>query len=222
MKQRVAALPVVGPVLRGVRSVQRRRAFHGSAPYWESHYAAGGNSGEGSYGGLAQFKADVLNAFVAEQQVTSVLELGCGDGHQLSLATYPRYVGLDVAATAIDLCLQRFASDNTKSFLWYDARRIANHGALTADLAMSLDVLYHLIEDEVFDGYLRLLFGAGERFVAIYSSDIDAGDSHPHVRHRRFTDWVASNASEWTLTHEVANPIEHRDTAARFFFYSRV
>jgi hypothetical protein len=221
MRSRVTSLPVVGPALRGAKATYRRHSFRGSATYWEGHYAAGGNSGEGSYGELARFKAQVLNAFVADNDVQTVIELGCGDGHQLSLASYPRYLGLDVAATAVDLCRARFAGDDSKSFLWYDPARFVNNGFITADLAMSLDVLYHLIEDSVFDGYLRLLFGAARRHVVVYSSNIEAGDSHPHVRHRRFTDWVDSNAPQWTLTSEVANPIEDRDTAARFFFYSR-
>ena len=217
----VKALPVVGPLATRLRAAARRRSFRGSASYWEQHYSAGGSSGEGSYGELASFKAEVLNAFVADNQVTSVLELGCGDGHQLSLARYPTYVGLDVAATAIDLCTRRFAEDTTKSFFWYDPARFVNNGALSAELAMSLDVIYHLIEDEVFDRYMRQLFAAATRFVAIYSSDLDEGDSHAHVRHRPFSTWVAAHQPEWRLLHTVDNPIEHRPTAARFFFYGR-
>lgn len=215
------ALPVVGPLLTRAALMSKRRSFDGSASYWEQHYSAGGNSGEGSYGELALFKAGVLNAFVAEHDITSVLELGCGDGHQLSLATYPSYVGLDVAATAVDLCTSRFAHDTTKSFFWYDPKRFVNNGAVTAELAMSLDVLYHLIEDEVFDRYLRQLFEAATRFVVIYSSDLDEGDSHAHVRHRQFASWVAANQPDWKLIKKVDNAVEHRPTAADFFFFAR-
>ncbi|WP_253901916.1 hypothetical protein [Brevibacillus sp. HB1.3] len=37
--------------------------------YWEDNYASGGNSGLGSYGVLALFKAEVINAYIKEQQV---------------------------------------------------------------------------------------------------------------------------------------------------------
>src|SRR5262249_52379361 len=38
--------------------------FPGSRQYWENRYGADGNSGVGSYGKFAAFKAEVINAFV--------------------------------------------------------------------------------------------------------------------------------------------------------------
>jgi hypothetical protein len=43
----------------------------------------------GSYSELAQLKARVLNAFVAEKNIARVIERGCGDGNQLQLARIP-------------------------------------------------------------------------------------------------------------------------------------
>ena len=51
-----------------------------------AEYASGGSSGPGSYGRLAAGKADFLNRFVEDHQIKTVLEIGCGDGNQLSLA----------------------------------------------------------------------------------------------------------------------------------------
>jgi hypothetical protein len=45
----------------------------------------------GSYGKFAAFKAEVLNAFVQEMRVDTVIEFGCGDGNQLTLARYPLF-----------------------------------------------------------------------------------------------------------------------------------
>ncbi len=56
--------------------------FPGSQDYWVKRYAKGGNSGPGSYSELAKFKASVLNAFVREHGIQSVIEFGCGDGNQ--------------------------------------------------------------------------------------------------------------------------------------------
>ena len=61
--------------------------FSGSGEFWESRYQRGETSGGGSYGRLAQFKAQTLNRFVEENEIASVIEFGCGDGHQLSHAT---------------------------------------------------------------------------------------------------------------------------------------
>src|SRR5262245_1297922 len=127
-----------------------------SGQYWERRYRAGMTSGVGSYGVLSQFKAELLNAFVASNDVRTVLEFGCGDGNQLRLAAYPLYLGLDVSKTAIDRCRERFEGDDTKSFLWYDPARTINiANFLDADLTLSLDVLYHLVEDDVYWRYLR-------------------------------------------------------------------
>lgn len=221
-REAIKGVPLVGPTLSWGRRELTRRRFHGSAGYWQQRYAAGGNSGDGSYGEEARFKAEVLNGFVAEHQISSVLEFGCGDGHQLSLGTYPRYLGLDVAAGAVDLCMERFRGDPTRSFLWFDPARFVNRGGVTAELAMSLDVLYHLVEDAVFDRHLRQLFDASSRYVAIYSSDVDQPSEEPHVRHRRFTAWVEAHQPTWRALQQVPNPIEQRLTAASFHFYERV
>jgi hypothetical protein len=69
--------------------LRQRAAFRGSARYWERNYAGGGTSGAGSYDALALGKAVFLNEFVRAHEIGSVIEFGCGDGNQLSLADYP-------------------------------------------------------------------------------------------------------------------------------------
>lgn len=200
----------------------RRRLFKGSSTYWQDRYANGADSGAGSYGELARFKADVLNGYVAEHSVSSVIEFGCGDGHQLSLAEYPRYLGLDVAPDAIERCRDRFSGDESKSFYLYSTPHFIDRArTFHADLAVSLDVLYHLVEDEVFTGYLKHLFAAADRFVVIYSSDEEFPDAAPHVRHRNFTRWVAEHVEGWKLIDRIANPVEDSAAVAEFFVYCR-
>ena len=153
-----------------LRDHWRRFAFTGSGDYWEARYAAGGNSGDGSYGRLARFKAEFLNQFVREHGIQSVLELGCGDGSQLALANYPSYLGIDLSATAVQQCRQRFAADATKEFVVHDPLRTPSLGR-SAQLALSLDVVYHLVEDDVFEAYMRCLFGAATEHVVMYASN---------------------------------------------------
>jgi len=195
-----------------------------SGKYWDERYAHGGNSGPGSYGHLARFKADMLNAFVREHAVASVIEFGCGDGNQLALAQYPRYAGYDISAAALALCRDRFAGDSTKEFFLaadYDQRQ--------ADLALSLDVIFHLTEDDVYEAYMRTLFAASRRYVAVYSSDRDepASPGSIHVRHRAFTRWVdAQSGSPWTLVRKVSNayPYDgdyHATSFSDFYFYEK-
>lgn len=194
----------------------RRAGFPGSEEYWERRYAGGGNSGGGSYGPLAGFKAEVLNAFVDEQEIRTVIEFGCGDGNQLALATYPSYTGLDVSQQAIAQCRARFTDDATKSFHLLEA-----YDGRTAELALSLDVVYHLVEDAVFEDYMTCLFAAATRFVIVYSSNHDEFAA-PHVRHRKFEDWVGREQADWTLDRVIPNELpwsEHGEAGSHADFY---
>jgi len=171
-----------------------------SAAYWDARYRRGGHSGAGSSGRLAQFKAETVNRIVAEHGITSVAEFGCGDGRQLQLAKYPAYVGLDVSPAAVRLCSERFAADPDKRFL------AANEDPGMADLTLSLDVIFHLVEDDTFHRYMQRLFARALRFVVIYASDRDATTPDAHVRHRNFSAWIMRNAPEWRLVRHVPNP----------------
>ena len=70
-----------------------------------------------------------------------------------------------------------------------------------ADLTLSLDVIYHLVEDTVFECYMRTLFDSSKRYVIVYASDTDDNPIHEgtHVRHRKFSRWIRENAPNWTL-----------------------
>ena len=228
IKKIIRKSPLLEGLLRRVRSgaARSRRAgvpFPGSSEYWESRYSTGGDSGVGSYGQFAEFKADVLNEFVAAQRVQSVIEFGCGDGNQLSLADYPSYVGFDVSGTAIHKCKERFKKDPHKSF-----RLMSEYQGEVAELALSLDVIYHLVEEAVFEDYMRTLFAGASRFVIVYSSDRDddAGHDGVHVKHRRFTLWIERNLGGWKLKAHVPNRYPYRGdylvgSFADFYVYER-
>jgi len=42
---------------------------------------------------------------VQTKDMRTVTEFGCGDGSQLELGHYPEYVGVDVAASAIEVAV---------------------------------------------------------------------------------------------------------------------
>lgn len=209
-----------------IKSLRRRLGvwtFTGSESYWQRRYRSGRDSGAGSYGHLAEFKAEFLNAFVAEHAIQSVIEFGCGDGNQLALATYPEYLGFDVSETAIEQCRRRFADDRTRAF-----RLMQDYAGETAELALSLDVIYHLVEDGVYEDYMRALFAAAERYVIVYSSDSDENSrlQSPHVRHRRFSAWVERECRGWRLLRRVPNRFPQKGllgsgSFADFYIYER-
>ncbi len=199
--------------------LKQRLGFEGSTAFWERRYASGDSSGTGSYGERACGKADFLNAFVGRHAIASVIEFGCGDGNQLSLANYPEYVGLDVSKTAIQLCIRRFIDDQTKSFFLYSESCFADNASLlSADLALSLDVVYHLTEDVVFDKHMKHLFGSARHYVIIYATNKPLRDDAPHVRHRNFSSWIDINKPEWRLT-SVSKGSDSRPETPDFFVY---
>ncbi|WP_162940260.1 class I SAM-dependent methyltransferase [Gryllotalpicola protaetiae] len=197
------------------------RDFDGSASYWESRYNSGGDSGAGSYGVVAEFKAQVLNDLIAEQGLQRVIEFGCGDGNQLGMLAVKDYVGLDVSPTVIAACRQRYATDRSKSFILIEGGNIPI-GLPPADLALSLDVVYHLVEDEVYAAYMSALFDHSRRFVVVFAPNENRTDLPLHMRYRRFTDWVDAGKPDWRLARTIDNP--HKQfplTLADFYVFER-
>ena len=91
-------------------------------------------------------------------------------------------------------------------------------------------MIYHLIEDSVFETHLDQLFGAARRSVVSYSSDTDEqlpdnGDS-PHVRPRKFTSVVQQRFPGWKLVERIPNPFPYSEdpingSFADFYIYAR-
>lgn len=194
---------------------KQQDANFSSKNYWQQRYSKGGNSGAGSYGKLAQFKADVLNGFCADYKddVELVIEMGVGDGNQASLFTECKeYIGVDVSSKAIELARARMPN---RRFVSYDGTVTAfkNLGLPIADLVLSLDVLFHLIEDSVFENYMQTLWCASQKFIIVYSSNVNRKDA-THVRHRHWTDWVKQRGAS---VHCLKQKYPH-ESASDFFF----
>ncbi len=197
--------------------------FTDSASYWDKRYKRGGNSGTGSYNRLAEFKGEVINGFVNDQQIRTVIELGCGDGHQLHYYRFNTYTGYDVSIESVKMCRKQFADDNSKQF-----KLVKDYVKTPVDLAMSIDVIYHLIEDSVYDAYMKTLFDGSALFVIVYSSDTDVNppDTSPHVKQRQFSRWVADHASHYTLLQHIPNKYpyngdEINSSISDFYIYKR-
>ena len=60
-------------------------------------------------------------------------------------------------------------------------------------------MIYHLLEDHLYEDYMRSLFNWALRYVVIYSSNTDnnEGFEGTHVKHRTFGKWVAANTNAW-------------------------
>jgi SAM-dependent methyltransferase len=191
--------------------------------YWKQRYQSGGNSGAGSYGRLARFKVAFINGFTRANNVMDLLDFGCGDGSVMQQLTVPRYVGVDVSETALAHCRALVLNDVSREF--YLRSELAPERRAT--MSLSLDVIYHLTEDPGFAEYMDAMFDVSRRFVIIYASNTEAAWSSPHVRHRRFTEYVQWNFPNWRLAAHCPNPYpfnpaQPNDTSfADFFIFAR-
>lgn len=198
------------------------RPFPGSRAYWEARYAGGDTSGHGSEEHLAIFKAEVLNRFVVARDISSVVEFGCGDGNQLIYLEFPEYLGFDVSHSALVICERYYKDDPSKTF-----RPVDDYTGELGDLVISLDVVQHLVEDQVYHEYMQRLFAAARSYVVIYSGNfadrrIVRGS---HVRYREFMSWVADYQPDWELIEHIPNRFPRSEyvdgSLSEFFIYGR-
>ena len=91
-----------------------------------------------------------------------------------------------------------------------DSRKTTIH---ISDLAISLEVIFHLIEDDVFEKYMHQLFNASNKFVIIYNSNNNSSNYKPpsanshafSIRHRKITDYIENHFPEWQLVTFIKN-----------------
>lgn len=196
-----------------------------SGKYWENRYQTIKNrpSGNGSYGKLAKFKADVINPYIKGKDV---VELGSGDGNQFTLFKgYKSYVGFDVSQTIIDACNKKFCKQGKEVYFYHMDEYLDDIYKISkVDVVMSLDVLYHLIEDSVYEGYISDLFKFEPQTVIIYAMDIeDDGNFASHVKPRKFTEYIKSNFPNYKMSLKVNQKHPSTDhtkgSRADFFIY---
>lgn len=188
-----------------------------SIQYWEERYKSGGNSGMGSYNDLSEFKAYILNEFIIKNNISSIIEWGFGDGNQLTLLNIPVYTGYDVSKTAWSMCKERYKDDFSKEFRYYDGGKIDISEEY--DMSISLDVLYHLVEDNIYRDYMYNLFRSSGKYVCIYSSDYKERYRGRHVRRRKFTEYIQNEFPEWEMILFINNPYLYNGSNSNFYFY---
>jgi len=189
--------------------------FTNSKDFWEKRYTIGDNSGNGSYGLLAEFKAKIINEIIRDNNIETVGEFGCGDGNQLSMLVLDKYTGYDVSNNILHKCNTKFSNDKTKKFL-----NISDYSNDKFELSMSLDVIYHLVEDEVFENHMKMIFSSSNKHVIIYSSDFNEKGTY-HVKHRKFTLWIEKNIKDFKLINFIKNEYPKK-SSADFFIYKKI
>jgi SAM-dependent methyltransferase len=205
-----------------LKRLLKRITFTNSKHYWKNRYNQGGNSGSGSYGHLAEFKASILNEFIIKNKIQEVIEFGCGDGNQITYLQISNYLGFDISEKAIKICKNLFNGDESKKF-----KLIDEYQNEQSDLVISLDVIFHLIEDQVYENYMDRLFSSAKKYVIIYSSntDVNLPIQSPHFKHRQFSRWVEENFPSFDLLTKIPNKYSFDGTentsVSDFYIYTK-
>jgi cyclopropane fatty-acyl-phospholipid synthase-like methyltransferase len=196
-----------------------------SKEYWNNRYKKNETSGAGSYGVLCSFKAEIINKIFKDYNINSIIDLGCGDTNQLK--TYDikdnmKYVGIDVSPIIIEKCKETFLNNNY-NFYCEDEYQYKEK----FDVGLSIDVTYHLIEDEIFKVYLEHLFDVSTKIVVLYSSNFELShDSNnpslccPHVKHRLIIPYIEKNFKEWELIENIPNRYP-KNSSAEFYIFKK-
>ena len=184
-----------------------------SEKYWIDRYRLRqGNSGAGSYGIYAEYKAKIINDFFIQNNITTVLELGCGDGNQLSLLKPKKYYGYDVSLLVVENNKLRFPN-----FIF--STNIADFLLMKYDVTMSLDVIYHLIEDDIYYLHMKHLFELSGKYVIIYSPNRFEKLSGEHNMFREFMVDIPEN---FELIQKIDNPLKGAYTQSDFYIFEKL
>jgi len=186
--------------------------------YWTDRYKNGGNSGLGSYNELYVFKRDVINDIINKNDIKSIIDFGCGDGNQINEININKYTGFDIAESSINICKNKYNNDKTKKF--YNYNMINNVDIKLANLTLSLDVLYHILEDDLFIDYIKNLFNYSNNYVLIYSSNVNGLKSN-HIYSRKFTDYISNLFPNWQFIEKI-NQKYPNISSADFYLYKKL
>ena len=86
--------------------------------------------------------------------------------------------------------------------------------------SLSLDVIYHLVEDDVFDLHMRQLFYSSQ-YVIIFSTNFnDRFYPNQHVRNRKFTEWIDQNILNYRFLKKINN--ENKLSKVDFYIYEKI
>jgi 2-polyprenyl-3-methyl-5-hydroxy-6-metoxy-1,4-benzoquinol methylase len=166
---------------------------------------------------MAEFKAKVINDFIKDNSIKSLLDYGVGDGNQLKLIDTNNlsYIGLDVSQTIIKKCQDIFEEDKSKKFILVNDFNFKEQ----YELSISCDVIYHLIDDSIYFEYLDNLFKSSSKYVIIYANNIDKNHAI-HVKFRKFTTYIKNKYVEWELIKYIENI--HKESPSNFYIYEKI
>jgi hypothetical protein len=185
-------------------------------------YLTGGNSGTGSVSKYSNDKAYVINSFIQNNTIHSIVEWGVGDGKQLSKYDFNQvnYVGYDISKYIINKLNKVNKNENYKFLL---SNQYHNE---KYDLALSIEVIFHLIDDSIYENYMARLFNSSQKFVIIFSTNFNS-NVDAHCMHHEIKSYISKHFKEFVLEKEEFIESfyfgrENEGKYAKFYFYKKI
>lgn len=173
----------------------KTKLFPGAYRYWNNRYVSGGNSGSGSRGESLRQKCRMINTFIQAHEIKSILDLGCGDGAVAACLDVNSYLGVDVSSYIVEKNSQAFSNDSKKQFRELTGFSVENN---SFDLAISLDVIFHIVNLVDLTKHLNLLYKATGKWVIISSTNYDSPQIY-HQKNWKITEIITKQYPNWTL-----------------------
>lgn len=164
-----------------------------SDKYREQRYKTGGNSWKWSYWDNWVFKSEYINKFIEENNIKSAVEVGCGDGHNLTLYKVDKYIWLDVSAKSIEMCKQKHVDDKNKQFFLHTDKD--SYDDYISDVSLCLDVTYHIFPRKKWEDVIQQVIGMWEKYVIFYSFLSPSGHAN-HINDYDFEEYITSVCEE--------------------------
>ena len=183
--------------------MRNKSKISSSEEYWKQRYSEyssrlfKGASGNGRLPFRVNYKSKVLNEIIVKYKISSIIDFGCGDGILASKLHIDRYDGLEIDESLVDELSRQFQSKPNYNF----STKIKSTWPERHDLALSVDVIFHLLEDDVYRSYMFQLFSGKSDYVVIRSSNHEelGMGRNGHIRHRNFSEFVSKNFGQYNL-----------------------
>ena len=147
--------------------------------YWDQRYTLGGTSGAGSEGSEGAWKLHRLLSTADAFDVSSVIDVGCGDGQIakpfVRISGVDSYLGIDVSTEIINRhSVSQPWSSADVSFTVGDAANVGCLDGKSADMVICLDVLFHVKSQVDHDAVVRNCLRASRRVTVFtrWTSDV--------------------------------------------------
>jgi len=160
--------------------------YNFSFKYWENRYNSGGNSGNGSYGEGLKNKALLLNNLINKYDLKSISDVGCGECTLLPyLQGIRKYYGYDISPTV----LSKISKNNQDGFSKEFILLTNNTKIVSSDLVLSLEVIFHQVNDDEYLDYMRKLVNSnGEYLLILTMNEGILKTNHIKNRHIKYRD----------------------------------